>query len=198
MTGWMPWVLMGGLLGLSHQRSGAGERRPADRVVSSWTAGGLLAAGLVAILSGCLLVLADWNAGRAATRSDANAAVEHARFASRINPLLPGYLLRTRRTSKLPPAGMTRQLTTSMRRMFASPQQRIASSQKRTPFSWSIRSEIGNASWRCWSRPKRLIPIMNPPRRVSTESARASRKRISDKILGHYPRFSLESRFLKA
>lgn len=93
MTGWMPWVLMGGLLGLSHQRSGAGERRPADRVVSSWTRGGLLAAGLVAILSGCLLVLADWNAGRAATRSDANAAVEHARFASRINPLLPGYLL---------------------------------------------------------------------------------------------------------
>ncbi len=96
MTGWMPWLLIGVLVGVAVAGEDAGPAR-ADAV---WRRAAVpLAAalgGIVLIVLGVLAAAADWQSARAGnTATDGNlpAAADMARIASRLDPLNPQYLV---------------------------------------------------------------------------------------------------------
>jgi len=97
MTGWLPWVLMGAIVGVAASASASAQ--PAG-VPAAWrapvTRAAWAAAGAALVVAGLALVLADLSAGRAgraAQRRDITGAVDGARAATRWNPLEPQYLL---------------------------------------------------------------------------------------------------------
>jgi hypothetical protein len=98
MTGWIPWLLMGLLLGLATSlplepvpwRREAWPRWLAPSALASYA--GAVAAGVFALM----LLVADWSAGQAqeaARTGDIQRAIDLGRVAVRWNPLQPEYYL---------------------------------------------------------------------------------------------------------
>jgi O-antigen ligase len=95
-TGWMPWLLLGAIVGVAS----ISDDDDGDEGVS-WSGmpvvrGVATAFGVVLVLGGLILVLADYQSGRAlaaAQRGDVVAAEDHIHSATRWNPLEPQYLL---------------------------------------------------------------------------------------------------------
>lgn len=98
MTGWIPWLLMGLVLGITASR----PTEPASWRRDAWprwlgmpalaSYAGALAVGVFALM----LIVADWSAGQAqeaARRGDIRRAIDLGRVAVRWNPLQPEYYL---------------------------------------------------------------------------------------------------------
>ncbi len=91
MTGWLPWLILGGLVGAcaQSQRAVPERRRSPARIPA-------LAFGVAMIVAACGLAWADYLDGRAGRLADAglpHAAAARASLAARINPFAPQYLI---------------------------------------------------------------------------------------------------------
>lgn len=98
MTGWIPWLLIGALLGTVAARPAHGDawRAPAWPVWLTPRAGATYAAATAMAIFGVMLVVADWSAGEAARLAragDIQRAIDLGRTAVRWNPLFPPYYL---------------------------------------------------------------------------------------------------------
>ena len=95
-TGWLPWLLLGAIVGVAsigdsdeNDQGGSWSGVPVVRGVAA-------AFGIVLVLGGLVLFVADYESGRAlaaAQRGDIVAAEDHIHTATRWNPLEPQYLL---------------------------------------------------------------------------------------------------------
>lgn len=96
MTGWMPWLLLGALIGTA-VTSDATEERPAVTAgVEIAVRIGAAAGGVVLVVLGLIAAVADWQSARAgaqAGRGDLAGAADTARTAARWDPLQPQYLI---------------------------------------------------------------------------------------------------------
>ncbi len=96
MTGWMPWLLMGAIVGTAI--AGDDDETPATagawRVVVMPVAAAV--GGVAIVVLGILAAAADWQSARAGARAqtgDLSGAAGMARTASHIDPLQPEYLV---------------------------------------------------------------------------------------------------------
>lgn len=98
MTGWIPWLLIGTLLGTVATKpgeAGFGRRQPRPAWLTPGAGLGFAGAGAMAVF-GLMLVVADLSAGRAlevGRAGDLPRSIGLLRTASRWNPLQPVYLL---------------------------------------------------------------------------------------------------------
>ncbi len=95
MTGWLPWIVGGAIVGLTWAKDGgaAAATLPAGgrgQLAVGVALGGL---GLLFVGGAAVLGLADLRAGQALRAPAQEGAERHARAATRLNPLHPGYLL---------------------------------------------------------------------------------------------------------
>ncbi|HXF52249.1 MAG TPA: O-antigen ligase family protein [Dehalococcoidia bacterium] len=98
MTGWIPWLLTGALLGTVGARPPQRDawRRPSWPAWLTPQAGAGYAAAAAMAVFGVMLVVADWSAGEAARQAragDIQRAIDLGRVAVRWNPLFPQYYL---------------------------------------------------------------------------------------------------------
>lgn len=96
MTGWMPWLLLGAVVGTA--LAGSSEEAPpaGDALRSVGVPVAAAVAGLVLVVLGILVAAADWESARAGQKAQTGnlaAAADMALTASHLDPLNPQYLV---------------------------------------------------------------------------------------------------------